>query len=88
MAASRTPISGASSYREIGEYWDQHDLSEHWAETREAVFDVDIQSSVTYFALEKSLGDKLRSAAADNGVSAEELLNGWVREHLTSSSSK
>jgi hypothetical protein len=86
MAANKTPISGASSYREIGEYWDNHDLSEH--ETREADFDVDVQSSVTYFPVEQGLANKLRAVAAEDGTTAEELLNGWVREHLADTSSK
>jgi hypothetical protein len=38
-----TPISGASSYHEIGEFWDQHDLADYESETREVELDVDIQ---------------------------------------------
>lgn len=87
MGASKTPISGASSYREIGEYWDQHDLSEHGDSTREVEMDVDIRSSVMYFAVEKSLAEKLRSVAEKHGVSAESLLNKWVQEHVANDSS-
>src|SRR6266568_6982218 len=67
MAASKTPVSGASSYREIGEYWDEHDLSE--ANTHEVEMDVDIQSSVTYFSMDRSLAEKLRAIAAHEGLS-------------------
>jgi hypothetical protein len=81
MAASKTPISNASSYAEIGEYWDKHDLADHWDETREVELDVDVHSSVIYFAVEKDLAEKLRSAAKDRGVSPEALLNVWVQEH-------
>ena len=87
MAASKTPISGASSYREIGEYWDEHDLSEHWHQTQEVQMDLDIQSSSVYFAVEKSLAKRLRSAAENRGVSAESLLNQWLEEHVASESS-
>jgi len=40
MSENKTRISNASSYSEIGEYWDTHDLSEHWDETKDVVFEV------------------------------------------------
>jgi CopG antitoxin of type II toxin-antitoxin system len=83
MGANKTTsISGASSYREIGEYWDDHDLSDHSDTAREVAIDVDIRSSSVYFAVEKSLAEKLRSVAHDHGVSPENLLDQWVREHI------
>jgi hypothetical protein len=72
MAESKSSISNASSYSEIGEYWDDHDLAEHWNETREVV----------YFAVEKELAEKLRAAAKSHGVSPETLLNVWVQKHV------
>lgn len=82
MSESKTPISGASSYAQIGEYWDDHDLSEHWDETRPAEFAVDLRSSSIYFALQRNLAERLRSAAEAQGVSAETLLNLWVQERV------
>ena len=55
MAESKTPISNASSYAEVGEYWDTHDLSDHWDQTREVEFQVNLTSSVIYFAVEKTV---------------------------------
>ena len=40
----KTSISGASSYREIGEFWDEHDLSEYWDQTRDVQMDIDTHS--------------------------------------------
>jgi hypothetical protein len=82
MAASKTPISGASSYSEIGEYWDQHDLSEIEPEAPEVQTEVDLQSSVIYFAVDKTLAARLRSAAALHGITPETLLNLWVEERV------
>jgi CopG antitoxin of type II toxin-antitoxin system len=79
-----TPISGAKSYVEIGEYWDRQDLSDHWDQTRSAEFDVDLRGSSIYFPLERSLADQLRAAAEAHGVSSETLLNLWVQERVTS----
>ena len=82
MNESKTPISGASSYAQIGEYWDRHDLSDHWDETRPAEFEVDLQGSSIYFALQRNLAERLRSAADAQGVSPETLLNLWVQERV------
>lgn len=78
MSANRTPISDASTYRQIGEYWDTHDLSAH--DSSEVEMDVDIQSSVTYFAVENSLAERLRAFASDRGQTAESLLSEWLDE--------
>jgi len=82
MSESKTSISGASSYAEIGEYWDNHDLSDHWEQTTPAEFEVDIRSSSIYFPLQRSLAEQLRRAAEAQGVSSETLLNLWVQERV------
>jgi len=82
MSESKTPISGASSYVAIGEYWDDHDLSDYWEQTTPAEFDVDLRSSSIYFPLERTLAEQLRSAADAQGVSPETLLNLWVQERM------
>jgi hypothetical protein len=82
MSENKTPISNASSPAEIGEYWDTHDLADHWEQTRDVHFDVAVDSSVRYFAVEKTLAEKLRVAARSHGVSPETLLNVWVQEHV------
>lgn len=82
MSESKSSISNASTYAGIGEYWDSHDLSDHWDQTHEVDFDVRLESSVMYFAVEKTLAEKLRAAAKSHGVSPETLLNVWVQEHV------
>lgn len=82
MAENKSSISNASSCAEIGEFWDMHDLADHWDETHEADFEVSLESSVMYFAVEKELAEKLRAAARSHGVSPETLLNVWVQEHV------
>jgi hypothetical protein len=87
MEENKSSISNASSHAEIGEYWDSHDLAENWDETREVEMQVDLQSSVIYFAVEKALAERLRAAAKSHGVSPETLLNVWVQEHVASETS-
>jgi CopG antitoxin of type II toxin-antitoxin system len=80
MRKGRSSISQASSYPEIGEFWDTHDLADHWDETKAVEFEVDPRSTATYYPLERELASKLRSIAERRGVSAETLLNLWVQE--------
>lgn len=75
-------LSRAKSYKEIGEFWDAHDLADYWNETEEAEFAVDIESEVTYYAVGKKLSEQVRSIARKEGISADTLLNLWVQEKL------
>jgi CopG antitoxin of type II toxin-antitoxin system len=88
MAESKTSVSNVSSDLEIGEFWDHNDLSEHWDKTHEVEMQVDAPSSAVYFAVEKALAAKLRSAAETHGISPETLLNLWVREHISAEATR
>ena len=82
MKKTKNLLSKAGSYREIGEFWDTHDLAEYWEQTKPVEFELDIQSEVTYYPLDKALSAKIRFIAKQRGVSTETLLNLWVQEKL------
>lgn len=82
MNKNRSSISKARSYKEIGEFWDTHDLADYWDQTKPVEFEVDIQSEVTYYALDNALSRRVRAIARQRGVSSETLLNLWVQEKL------
>jgi hypothetical protein len=82
MSEGRSSISQAKSYKEMGEFWDTHDLADYWDQTEPVDFEVDIQSETTYYALDRQLSQKLARVAEERGVSAETLLNMWVQEKL------
>ncbi|MBU0511298.1 MAG: BrnA antitoxin family protein [Chloroflexi bacterium] len=82
MAKNKSSISKASSYEEIGEFWDSHDAGEFWDQSHPVEFEIDIQSSKTYFAVDAILDKKLCAVAKEQGISAETLLNLWVQEKL------
>ena len=63
MNRDRNSISKAQSYKEIGEFWDTHDLADYWEQTHPVDFEIDIQSEVTYYALDKALSASIRSIA-------------------------
>ena len=82
MNRSRSSLSKARSYKEISEFWDNHDLTDFWDRTKSAKFEVDIESEVTYYALDSKLSRKIQSVARKRGVSADTLLNLWIQEKL------
>ncbi|NUM43436.1 MAG: hypothetical protein HUU38_01930 [Anaerolineales bacterium] len=82
MKESKSSISKASSYEEIGEFWDTHELDEYWDQTHPVEFEIDIQSSKTYFAVDTELSTQLGDVARKRGVSAETLVNLWLQEKL------
>ncbi|MBN1659710.1 MAG: hypothetical protein JXA93_14990 [Anaerolineae bacterium] len=82
MNEGKSTISKASSYKEIGDFWDTHDLADYWDQTEPADFEVDIETEVTYYALDKELSRMLSGVAEERGISAETLLNLWVQEKL------
>ena len=82
MSESKSSISQAQSYQEIGEFWDTHDVTEYWDTTEPVEFEVDIQSEVRYCALESTLAHKVSEIAWQRGVSVETLVNLWVRDKV------
>ncbi|HZV46621.1 MAG TPA: CopG family antitoxin [Thermodesulfovibrionales bacterium] len=82
MRKHKSSVSEATSYKEISEFWDTHDLSEFWDKTKEASLEVDIESEVTYYAVDKMLSEQIQSIAQKRGVTADTLINLWVQEKL------
>lgn len=82
MRKSRTSISKATSYKEIGEFWDSHNLADYWDQTKPVHFDINIESEITYYPLADGLSLQIRRLAKRQGISPETLLNIWVQEKL------
>ena len=80
----KSSISNATSYEEIGEFWDEHDTTEYWEQTYPVEFTINLgsKSQVTYYGIDKSLAEKISAVAERKGMSAETLLNMWVQEKL------
>ncbi|HEX7174360.1 MAG TPA: CopG family antitoxin [Pyrinomonadaceae bacterium] len=84
MTRSKSSISKAKSYKEIGEYWDSHDLGENWDETEPAEFEVSIQGRANLVALDEAVKDKLTEIARSKKVPVEVLVNEWLKEKIAS----
>lgn len=83
MNDNKSTISQAESYREIGEFWDTHDVTDYWDATEPVEFEVDIRSETRYYALDKELAKNVQQIAGRRGITAETLLNLWVQEKVT-----
>ena len=82
MARNKSSISKASTYEEIGAFWDTHDLADYWDQTKPVEFEVELKSEMTLFAIESGLSSRIRELAIQRGVPPETLLNLWVQEKL------
>ena len=85
--SSKTPISKARTYQEIGAFWDEHDATE-FGEQTEVKFDVKIKSQRKYYPLDGHLSLKVKQIAEERGISEETLLNLWVQEKINQASSQ
>jgi len=59
-----------------------HDLADYWDQTESVEFEVDIQSEITYYAIDNELSAKIQAIAKRRGISPDTLLNLWLQEKL------
>lgn len=82
MKKSKSSISKARSYAEIGDFWDKHDLSDFWSKTRKVKFEVVLEPEATYYPIAKDLSEKIESEARKQGVSSGTLVNLWLEQKI------
>ena len=78
---SKSSVSNAGTYQEIGSFWDDHDATEFGGQTN-AEFDVNIKSQRRYFPVDSRLSLKIKDVAKQRGISEETLLNLWIQEKV------
>ena len=82
MSRGKSSISKASSYKEIGEFWDTHDLADYWDQTVPVEFEIDIQAIEVVYDIDEKISKIIRINAKRRGISAETLLNLWLQDEL------
>ena len=78
----RSSVSKARTYAEIGAFWDEHDLSDYWGQTKPARAKVELESEESLYAVEKGLSETIRREARQRGVSPHTLVNLWLQEKI------
>jgi hypothetical protein len=80
MKKNKSSLSKARSYAQIGEYWDQHDLSDVWGKTRKVKFEVVAEPEATYYPVVRDLSEKIQSVANREFHRIRLLIFGWNRK--------
>jgi len=81
-ASRKTSLSRVGTYREIADFWDEHDLSEHWGKTRSVQAEVDLESEESLYRIDKELSETIQRTAKNRGVSPHTLINLWLQEKV------
>ena len=79
---ARNKIPKFTSLDKLVEYFDTHDMGDHWGDMPEAHFDIDIKRRTHVFALDDDLAERLTQIARTKRVSSRTLINKWLREKI------
>jgi len=76
-------IPAFTSYEEMAEFWDTHDLADYWEQTEPAEIEFSPQARRRYFvSLDRNLLERIRNLARIRGISTESLVNLFLEQHL------
>jgi len=68
---------------EASDFWDKHDSTDYWDDTKEVKFRASLKKEPKYIALEESIAKKAFNLAKKKHVSIETLVNLWLKEKLS-----
>lgn len=75
-------ISKARTYEEMSEFWDTHSLADYEDQTYEVEMTFNPAARRTYVNIEPDLMEDLWAIASERRVSAETLINVWLRQQV------
>lgn len=79
---STSSISKARTYEEMGEFWDTHSLADYEDQTYEVEMAFSPAARRTYVNIEPDLMEDLWAIAQERRISAETLINVWLRRQV------
>jgi hypothetical protein len=68
---------------EASDFWDKHDITDYWDDTKDVKFRASLKKEPKYIALEESIAKKALAVAKEKRVSIETLVNLWLKEKLS-----
>jgi hypothetical protein len=77
------PLPHFQSLQELIEYFDAHDMGEHWDHMPETHFEVDIKRRHCLVSIDEDLMNKLSEIAKSRQVSVEVLIDAWLKAEYT-----
>ena len=84
MKKNKSSISESSSYEQIGEFWDSHDLTEYESHLKETNFEINIKKEKTYCALDNEISKQVLILADKKRMPPDILVNLLLQEKLKS----
>ncbi len=82
MAENKSTISQASSYEEMGEFWDTHSLADFEDQTYEVEMTFAPSARHNAINIEPQLLAEVREIARTRKVSTQTLVNLWLRQQV------
>ena len=76
-------LTPTKSLDERVEFFETHDMGEHWEGMPAAYFDVDLKSRTHLVAIDGELASQLTEIARSQRTSSESLINSWLREKVS-----
>ena len=70
------------SIDELVDYFETHDMGEHFDQMPETHFDVEIKSRKHLIVIDEEVLSTLAEIAEEEGVSTDELINTWLKERI------
>jgi hypothetical protein len=77
-----------NSLEEFWGFWDTHSTADYEDLMEDVDLQISLDSNKIYYAIAKDLAALLRTQARRQGVSAQTLINLWLREKVTEASKK
>ena len=75
-------VPRSMTLREASDFWDEHSFLDY-EDVAEVAFDISLKKEKHYFAIEKDIAKQIRQVANQRGISAETLVNLWLKSKLT-----
>ena len=82
MGKNKSSLSQVSSYEEIGEFWDTHDLTDFWDQIHPVEMEFDLKSERSYYSVARDLASQIENIAHTQGISSATLINLWLQEKV------
>ena len=70
------------SAEEAGDFWDVHDLTDYWDQTRETDLTFDLKRRHYFIGIDPKIAQQLQRVSEEIGISSETMANLWLQEKL------
>jgi len=74
------PLPEFGTTQDLVNYFDTHEMGDHWAQMPEAHFDVSLKKKTYLVSVDEEVMKRLSDIARAQQTSAEALVNSWLRE--------